>query len=77
MVFVAGRQLSHGRTWRIIGFLGKSIRILRMRMDWMTSRSVPLYEEFSEQILSFPFRQDLLLHERQDQVAQDNILQCL
>jgi hypothetical protein len=75
MAFIARRQVLHRRTRRIIGFLGKLIAILRIRMECVTSRSNLLHEEFSEQILSFPFRQDVLLHERHDQVAQDSIPQ--
>jgi hypothetical protein len=75
MVFVGDSPVSHRRTRRIIGFLWKLIAILRIRMEWVTSRSNLLHEEFPEQILSFPFRQDVLLHERHDQVAQDSIPQ--
>ena len=77
MVSVSGRQVSHKRTRRIIGIFAKRIAIPRIRKEWMTSRSNLLHEEFSEQILSFFFGQDFLLHERHDQVAQDDILQCL
>ena len=77
MVFVADSQVSHRRGRRVTGILGKVLEILRMRMELASWGTNLLPEEFPEQILSFPFRQDILLHQRHDQVAQDHIVQCL
>jgi|HubBroStandDraft_6_1064221.scaffolds.fasta_scaffold385691_3 hypothetical protein len=62
MVSVAGRPVLHKRSRRIIGIFKRLIAMLRMRMVRATPRPNLLHEEFSEQILSFSFGQDFLLH---------------